>query len=253
MTINANKLSTNQPLYKRQSLAVRIATTEQDIEQCLRLRYQVFGIEMGAKLDTPKPGLDIDYFDQYAMHLMVLHEVTGEVIATTRLMNSTQAAAAGAFYSETEFDMETILELKAKFLEIGRTCIAESYRNGAALSLLWRGIVRLAVIEEIDFLIGCASIPLNNSTAYAHSIMRYLKKHAYTPEVLRVYPRQDLPENINNETTDVILPTLLKGYLKLGAKVCGEACYDKDFHVADVLILLHRKQLEKRFKRHMIA
>jgi len=251
MTSVVANLESNPPLYKRRSLIVNLARTEQDIQQCLHLRYQVFGVEMGAKLDTIRPGLDMDYFDQYARHLMIMDENTGRVIATTRLINSEQAQAAGAFYSETEFDMEAILQLNANFLEVGRTCIAKSYRNGAILGLIWRGIVRLAVMDKTDFLIGCASIPLTTSTAYAHSIMRYLKKHAYAPDVLRVFPRYELPENSQHESTDVILPTLLKGYLKLGAKICGEACYDKDFHVADVLILLHRKQLEKRFKRHL--
>jgi len=251
MTSVAKNLDINIPLFKRLTLSVTIATSQQDIAQCLRLRYEIFAIEMNAKLDTLKPGLDMDYFDQYARHLMVKDETTGRVIATTRLMNSEQARSAGAFYSETEFDMDALLQLKATYLEVGRTCIAASHRNGVVLNLLWRGIARLASIDKVDFLIGCASIPLNNSPAYAHSIMRYLKKYAYAPDALRVYPKQELPEQHQHETTDVILPTLLKGYLKLGASICGEACYDKDFHVADVLILLHRKQLEERFKRHL--
>lgn len=252
MIISAAQKDLDSPLFSRHSLTVSIAATEQDIQQCLRLRYQVFSQEMGAKLDTIQAGLDYDYFDSYVRHLMVKDNGSGKVIATTRLLSSATAKLAGAFYSETEFDMQAINNLNARLLEVGRTCVDESFRNGAALSLLWRGIVRIAVIDDADYLIGCASIPLDDSSSYAYSIMQYLKERYYSSDDLRVYPKKELPLSKMTETTDVILPTLLKGYLRLGAKICGEACYDEDFNVADVFILLDRDHLQKRFHRHIV-
>ena len=39
------------------------------------------------------------------------------------------------------------------------------------------------------------------------------------------------------------MPPLLKAYMRLGAKICGEPCWDEDFQVADVFILLKRDDL----------
>ena len=251
MIVSATNTDKCTPLHHRQSLVVSIASTEEDIDQCLRLRHRVFAEEMGAQLESMRAGLDYDYFDGYARQLMVKDAQTDTVIATTRLLSSKTAELAGAFYSETEFDMHNILALNARLLEVGRTCVEESHRNSAALSLLWRGIVRIAMIDDVDYLIGCASIPLNQSFSYAHSIMSFLKEQYYSSDELRVFPRHQLPLQGVQETTDVILPTLLKGYLRLGAKICGDACYDDNFNVADVFILLQRECLERRFSRHL--
>ncbi len=251
MIVSAANKDQRSPLLSRHALTVSVAATEEEIRQCLRLRHQVFAEEMGAQLETIQSGLDLDYFDGYARHLMVTDTDTGKVIATTRLLSSDAAQQAGAFYSETEFDIHAIHRLNVRLLEIGRTCVAESHRNGAALSLLWRGLVRIAVMEEVDYFIGCASIPLHKSFSYADSIMQYLRDHYYAADELRVYPKHNLPASNVADTTDVILPTLLKGYLRLGAKICGEACYDKDFNVADVFILLDRDNVVRRYYRHI--
>lgn len=51
----------------------------------------------------------------------------------------------------------------------------------------------------------------------------------------------------------VQLPPLLKAYLRLGAQVCGAPCWDPEFGVADVFILLKREDLCPRYARHFKA
>ena len=58
----------------------------------------------------------------------------------------------------------------------------------------------------------------------------------------------DLPSNVIAE-----MPPLLKAYMRLGAKICGEPCWDEDFQVADVFILLKRDELCPRYARHFKA
>lgn len=251
-TIVAQRLSTQSPLYTRNSLSVGLAKTTDEIQQCLRLRYEIFAEEMGAKLDSAIPGLDHDHFDNFARHLLIRDTSTGSIVGTTRLISNEAAAQAGAFYSETEFDLSAVLDLKARLLEVGRTCIAESHRNGAALSLLWQGIARLTVMENVDYLIGCASIPLADSCNYAHAIMDLLRDKHTSDVTARVTPKHALPPRNNDEVRDVILPTLLKGYVRLGCKISPDACYDPDFNVADVFILLDRDSIERRYSRHFM-
>jgi hypothetical protein len=45
---------------------------------------------------------------------------------------------------------------------------------------------------------------------------------------------------------------LVKAYLRLGARACGEPCRDPDFGVADVLILLRVADLNPVYARHFI-
>jgi putative hemolysin len=40
--------------------------------------------------------------------------------------------------------------------------------------------------------------------------------------------------------------------VRLGAKVCGEACRDPDFQVADVLMLLRMEDLNPSYARHFL-
>jgi putative hemolysin len=246
----ANHVQHASPLYKRNSLVVSLATSTDEVNQCLKLRHRIFAEELGAKLHSTKPGLDYDEFDDHARHLFIRDTSNNEIVATTRLISNQSAELAGGFYSEHEFDLSVILNQHRNLLEIGRTCIAESYRNGAALALLWQGIARIANMENIDYLIGCASIPINGNFSYAHAIMKYLRENHSSELTSTIHPLHDLPEPDTYEDIDVILPTLIKGYVRLGAEVSAEACYDHDFKVADVFILLDNDCLKERYRRH---
>jgi putative hemolysin len=253
MTINvAQRIASRSPLHSRHSLSISVASTPEEITQCLRLRYEIFTGEMGAKLDTLISGLDCDRYDEFARHLVIRDMESEKIVGTTRLISVEAARQAGSYYSESEFDLSAVLALNANLLEVGRTCIAESHRNGAVLSLLWKGIARITEMENIDYLIGCASIPLSETPDYAHAIMNMLRENHTSDITATVTPRHPLPIRSHEEVKDVILPTLLKGYIRLGSKVSAEACYDPDFNVADVFILLDRDNIEKRYSRHFL-
>jgi len=241
-----------EPLHRRSGITVSLASSEAEIEQCLRLRYRVFAGEMGAALHTTRAGIDQDRFDPYCKHLMVRDTERGEVIGTTRLLLSRDAAELGMFYSETEFDLERIRALPGQFMEVGRTCIHPDYRRGAALAMLWNGVAQVTVLDNVDYLIGCASIPLNKGDSYVVSILEYLRTHHWAPEELRVTPLIRLNAQEAVASSNVLLPPLLKGYLRLGALVCGEPYWDAAFNVADAFILVDRDQLARRYVRHFV-
>lgn len=241
-----------QPLHRRGGLSVSLASTDAEVEQCLRLRYRVFADEMGASLRSTRPGVDQDRFDTYCKHLMVRDIEGGEVIGTTRLLLGRDAARLGMFYSETEFALERILALPGQFMEVGRTCIHADYRRGAALAMLWNGVAQVTVLDNVDYLIGCASIPLNKGDSYVVSILDYLRANHWAPESLRVTPLIGLNTRDAVASHNVLLPPLLKGYLRLGAVVCGEPYWDAAFNVADAFILVDRDQLARRYVRHFV-
>lgn len=234
------------------SLQVSLAETRQEIEESLRLRYQVFCTEMGANLQPQDGGLETDEFDRHCLHLLVRDTGSGQVVGSTRLLLDRAIPDAGMFYSETEFDLHPILSLSGRFMEVGRTCIHAEYRTGAAIRTLWNGIAQQVIQHDIDYLIGCASLPMGSDGAHAHAIIDRIRDRYFTPDALRAQPRLPLPEATLPANTSVVLPALLKAYLRLGAKVAGEACWDPVFNVADLFILLDRERLAPRYARTFI-
>ena len=49
------------------------------------------------------------------------------------------------------------------------------------------------------------------------------------------------------------IPALLRGYLRLGAWVCGPPAHDPDFGVADLPILLTTDLIDRRYLRHFLG
>lgn len=240
------------PAPRSPALSVALAGNEDEIRQCQRLRYQIFAGEMGARLDTDIPEHDTDEFDAYSKHLLVRNTGTGEVVGTTRLITDIDPARDEGYYSATEFDLGNILRLPGRIMEVGRTCIHPYYRTGSTIAVLWQGLARMMVMHDVDYLVGCASIPLDDGGANAAAIMTRLRERHWAPANLRVTPKIPLPPAITESLGKAPMPSLLKAYLRIGALICGEAYWDDKFNVADVFILVNREQLDSRYARHFL-
>ena len=236
-----------------QKLSVLLVDDVKTRDRCLRLRYDIFANEMGADLRSNNDEMDIDDFDPHCHHLAVFDNRTNEIVATTRLLDNTGSKQTGGFYSESEFDLNNILKPDLRYLEIGRTCIHPEYRRGSALPMLWQGIARYVVENNIDYLFGCCSIPLSNGDKYIYSAMQNLRKKHFSVETFRVTPR--IPFRLNEtlpKAVDILLPALLRAYLRQGAKICGEPHWDAAFGVADVFVLLECDRISQRYSKHFI-
>jgi putative hemolysin len=249
MRANASAL----PVRRGERFFVELAAGPPAVRQAQALRYRVFGQELGARLKQGHAGLDVDDFDPHCHHLLVREARSGAVVGCTRLLNSDAAERIGRFYSESEFDLGAIPSLPGKLLEVGRTCISPECRQGAAIAVLWSGIAGYVQLHQIDYLFGCASMPLGAGDVQAAAIMNRLRRQAMAPPELHAIPRAPLKCTDAPETVlDAPLPALLKAYVRLGAKVCGEACRDPDFAVGDVLMLLNLGELNPTYARHFL-
>ncbi|MBU0500771.1 MAG: GNAT family N-acetyltransferase [Gammaproteobacteria bacterium] len=234
-------------------LFTELAATEADVRESQALRYRIFSGELGARLHTPVEGLDIDRFDDYCHHLLVRSAETGEVVASTRLLSGAKIAEAGGFYSEGEFDLTNIKNLGGRILEVGRTCVAPAYRTGAAIGVLWSGLGAYINLHGFDYLCGCASIELEDDGVRAAAIMKRLRQQAMSCDALRVNPLNPLPPVDADTNITAAMPPLLKAYIRLGAKICGEPCWDPDFNVADVFILVKMTEMDTSYARHFFG
>ncbi|MET9894228.1 GNAT family N-acyltransferase [Streptomyces sp. NPDC006465] len=232
---------------------VTLARDEADVRAAQRLRHDVFAGEMGALLNTPQPGLDIDAFDAYCDHLLVRDTETGQVVGTYRLLPPERAAIAGRLYSESEFDLGPLTGIRSGLVEVGRSCVHPDHRDGAVIGLIWAGIARYMVDGGHEWLAGCCSIPLADGGTLAAGTWDRVRAKHLAPEEFRVRPLLPWRTEGVARPGRTELPPLLRGYLRLGAWVCGEPAHDVDFGVADMYVLLSMSRVNPRYLRHFLS
>ncbi len=241
---------------ERGGLAVSWARHHDEVRQAQRLRYDVFAGEMGARLATSLPGHDIDLFDDYCEHLLVRDETTGAVIGTYRVLTPAQAKRVGGTYSDTEFDLTRLRALRPRMVELGRSCVHADHRHGGVIMALWGALGEFMARNQLDTMIGCASIPmLHNgliSGDAAASIWRKVKAKHLAPIEHQVFPRLSLPVDQLDDSLDVDPPALIRGYLRMGAKVLGPPAWDPDFNSADLPMFMRMQDLPSRYRRYFL-
>ncbi|MER7408325.1 GNAT family N-acyltransferase [Streptomyces sp. NPDC000070] len=231
---------------------VALARSEEDVRAAQRLRHDVFAGELGALLTGSQPGLDVDPFDAYCDHLLVREETTGQVVGTYRLLPPERAAVAGRLYSESEFDLSSLNGIRPELVEVGRSCVHPDHRDGAVISLIWAGIARYMADRGHEWLAGCCSVPLADGGALASATWDRVSAKHLSPQEYRVRPLLPwVPGPAPAARTE--LPALLRGYLRLGAWVCGEPAHDPDFGVADLYVLLPMSRVNPRYLRHFLS
>lgn len=229
------------------------------IDAAQRLRYQVFTTEPGFALPADVHGRDADRFDEFCDHLLVREDVSGEIVGCYRMLPPPGAIAAGSLYTATEFDVSALDSLRPSLVEMGRAVVRSDHRNGAVVLLMWAGILAYLDRCGYDYVTGCVSVPTHSEDpagAPPGSQIRgvrdfVLRRHAAAPEHT-VYPYR--PVVLDGVALDDIapptrpsMPPLMRGYLRLGARVCGEPAHDPDFGVGDFPALLDKRQADTRY------
>ena len=245
------------------NLGVRMAETAAEIDAAQALRYRVFYEEMGAKPDAVAMAArrDRDEFDGVADHILVVDHELGEgaagVVGTYRLIRRSGAARLGRFYSADEYDLALIEAFPGKVLELGRSCVDSVYRGRAVMQLLWRGIAAYVDAHEIDLMFGCASLGGTDPDALAQELT-YLYEHHLAPPALRI---RALPERyvdmrrlergaLDTKRAPLLLPPLIKGYMRLGGFVGDGAVVDEQFNTIDVAIVVRSDLVTGKYMKH---
>ncbi|MDB5847297.1 MAG: ornithine-acyl-ACP acyltransferase [Rhodoferax sp.] len=241
----------------RPGIEVSWAKHQDEVRQAQRLRYNVFAGEMGARLSTSVPGHDVDLFDDYCEHLLVRDAVTREVVGTYRVLTPVQAKRVGGTYTDTEFDLTRLRLLRPRMVELGRSCVHADYRQGGVIMALWGALAEFMVRNQLDAMVGCASIPmLHNGVVSgdaAASIWQQLRLTHLAPIEHHVLPRLPLPVDRLDGSLPIDPPALIKGYLRLGAKILGAPAWDPDFNTADLPMLMRIGDMPPRYRKHFLG
>jgi len=247
-------------------LEVRLATTKREIRRAQKLRYQVFFEEGGAVADATARIIrrDVCRFDKVADHLIVIDNsvkrIDGSptVVGAYRLLRQSVADANFGFYSATEFDVGALIarHRDKRFLELGRSCVAEGYRGKRTLELLWRGIWAYALHHRIDVMFGCASFPGADAQTHA-AALEFLRADSLAASAWdvgaapgRASGALQSREPLSARVIARALPPLIKGYWRLGAKFSRDAVVDAAFGATDVLVVLPIDEIRERYLAH---
>ncbi len=238
-----------QPKYpifcSSENFILKTADTPFELRQVLKLRHDIFYKELQNKEAADQ--LDIDEFDFICDHLIIIDKKNSKVVGTYRVISS---IFSDRFYSAGEFEMGELLKAPGNKLELGRACIHKDYRNGAIITLLWRGIVEYIKATDSKFLFGCASVQTVDP-AVAGSILGHLQSQGLSSNEYNVKPTLKYRSTLEISTPEVEpeIPALIQSYIKAGAKFYGEPALDRDFDCYDFFMVLKIDEMSRLFRR----
>jgi putative hemolysin len=245
------------------NLGVRIAESPAEVDAAQALRYRVFYEEMGARPDPVAltTRRDQDVFDAVADHLLVIDHALGDgaagVVGTYRLIQREGAAKVGHFYSAGEYDLAVIEAFPGKVLELGRSCVDARYRGRAVMQLLWQGIAAYNAEHGIDLMFGCASLQGTDPDALAQELTFLYERHLAPPDLrMRALPERYVdmrrmdPQAVDERRASLMLPPLIKGYMRLGGYVGDGAVIDEQFNTIDVAIIVKSDLVTRKYMKH---
>ncbi len=229
------------------SYLVRFARTPDDLDRVLRLRYEIFNLELGEGLDeSHATGRDEDELDARFHHLLIQRRDSLSVVGTYRMQTAEMARLGGGFYADPEFDLSTLPDsVRDATVEIGRACVAKDHRSGRVLHLLWRGLAAYLEWNRKHYFFGCCSLT-SQDPAMGVAVHRHLEASGFVHPTLTVAPRPgsrcELPPG--HPLPAPHLPALFQSYLHLGAKVLGPPAIDRLFKTIDWLVILDTREFD---------
>ncbi len=274
MRVRTDLVPAGTTFARNKSLEVRLARNPFEIRYAQHLRYKIFYEEMSAipSVATSITHRDEDSYDKICDHLMVLDHGKDDgkmrrrwrkkprVVGTYRLLRQEMAEKYDGFYTQDEFDIDALIARhgpSCRFLELGRSCVVEAYRNKPTIELLWAGIWTYVAIHELDVMIGCASLEGTDpeKLALPLSFLHHFSSpppewNASAHDRRRVDMNLIAKEDINPKEALRSLPPLIKGYLRIGAYIGDGAVVDHQFGTTDVLIIMPVSHIKDRVVKH---
>ena len=229
----------------------RLVSTPEELKAVLRLRYDVFKCELSDDRTSSVERIDLDEYDLQCEHLIVYENETKRAVGTYRLNTIESAIDSNGFYASSEFSIEDLPKgILDQSVELGRACIAKDHRNSRVLFMLWKGLANYLRLTKKRYLFGCCSI-FEQDGNVAGNVLHQLKTDGHLHDSILVRPRKDkacIPADFKpgkQETID--LPALVKIYLRIGAKICGEPAIDREFKTIDYFVVFDLETISKKY------
>ncbi|HWP42971.1 MAG TPA: GNAT family N-acyltransferase [Blastocatellia bacterium] len=233
---------------------LRFARNRQELDAVLKLRFEVFNMELGEGLESSfQTGRDQDEFDLACHHLLVIETGGEKIVGTYRVQTAGMAGRANGFYSAGEFDLsllpESVLE---ESIELGRACIAREHRNTQVLFLLWKGIAAYMLHNRKRYLFGCCSLKSQDARE-GLAVMELLERASHMHSTFKAAPRagfECIPDQAPPDgAITASIPKLFRTYLRFGARVCSPPAIDRQFKTIDFLVIFDVAEMDAQSQR----
>lgn len=237
---------------------VRFARTRAELDEVLKLRFEVFNLELGEGLESSfRTGRDLDEFDGNCHHLIVVETEQNRIVGTYRMQTAEMAEMGAGLYTATEFDLSYFpCRILTEGIELGRACVAQTHRNGQVLLLLWKGLAAYIAHNRKRYFFGCCSLTSQDAQA-GHRVLNSLREQGHLHPHLLLPPRPEFMCETNNSDPaaieEVKIPRLFRTYLRYGAKVCSSPAIDRKFKTIDFLVLYDAAAMEPRLAKMFFA
>ncbi len=237
---------------------VTLAQNTEEIDAALKLRFEVFNLELGEGLDSSfRTGRDRDQFDANCHHLIVADQTNGNVVGTYRLRTIEMAEHAEGFYSAVEFDLNYFPQgVLDQSVELGRACIAQSHRNRQVLFLLWKALAQYVQARQKRFLFGCCSLTSQEPNE-GNQLLGQLTRNGHMHPNFFVPPHAgyecQTDRTGSRRSGEVEIPQLFRTYLSIGAKVCSPPAIDRLFKTIDFLVVFDVKAMDSSTRKLFFA
>jgi len=231
---------------------VRLARRAEEVDAALRLRFEVFNLELGEGLKSSvQSGRDQDEFDATCHHLIAQDKETSHIIGTYRVRTIEMAGSVEGFYASSEFELSWLPRyVTANAVELGRACIARSHRNRQVLFLLWRGLAAYLTGVNKRFTFGCCSLT-SQDVREGLAMLEHLQLSGHMHPTFRVPVKHGFEcfaETAKTGDTPASIPKLFEGYLSIGAKVTSPPAIDRRFGTIDFLVLLDTELMDEKLR-----
>lgn len=254
-----DKFST-PPSFEEGLFRVRFARDRADLERLLRLRFEVFNLELGEGLaESYATGMDEDRFDATCHHVLIEEIASGALVGTYRMQTSEMAGAGSGWYCAGEFDLSTLPpDVLGSSVELGRACVVEAHRQGGALFALWRGLAAYMQWTGKRYFFGCCSLT-SQDPMEGRRLHRWLLREGHVHPTVRVHALSAhscgmaMPQELSTDPGEVKVPKLFGTYLRYGVKVCGEPAIDRAFKTIDWLVLFDLELTGRRVRQLFFA
>ena len=173
---------------------------------------------------------------EFEQQLLVVDRLNGMPIATVGLRSSRTGGGV-----ESEFDFRGLLTGNKDYLEIDGPVMLPGHSPNEVLTQC------LGLIEEHysgrlpQALISRISLPLGGGDKYIQSLMFYLRNSQMCTTLVR--PRVPLRRGDVAYADDVILPGMLRAFLRYGACIASEPYWDAEQGRAEILVWIERERL----------
>ena len=237
---------------------VRLARNEDEVRAAQKLRYEILFKNNGgriseAMLDTQR---EEDEWDGIAYHVIVVDTKDDDlVVGTVRLVSDMALKQGQSFYTEQAFNIARLRSNYSHIIELSRACVSPSQRGGVVLMLMWKFTIQFVKQNHYEMMFGCVSFLGTDYREHAEVLSYLYEKHAVPPELMPS-PRANADSVAISEFCTTIecydghecrskIPTLLRGYLKVGARISEHAIVDPVFNTTFVAVYVDVNEMLK--------